>query len=198
MTTVNTASTPLTQTGKADRGFLAVLAEASTYGGFENGAEGSGPEAATEESSAAAGKSAPQGTQSPVLKVTRDNREPSTNATVNATAADQGKTSLKGNPIAPEETSASSRDASEVLAAIQPSFITGIRVLEQGQKWFGQRRRALFISHPARDPRSPQGSAHGMVLVPEMQPTIPLTHRQAAHDIAEEFGDVLARRASPR
>jgi acetylornithine deacetylase/succinyl-diaminopimelate desuccinylase-like protein len=37
------------------------------------------------------------------------------------------------------------------------------------------------------DPRT------GEVLVPEMQPDIPAAHRQAAHDIAEEFGEIIAR-----
>jgi acetylornithine deacetylase/succinyl-diaminopimelate desuccinylase-like protein len=37
-----------------------------------------------------------------------------------------------------------------------------------------------------------EDSRTGEVLVPEMQPDIPAAHRQAAHDIAEEFGEVIA------
>jgi acetylornithine deacetylase/succinyl-diaminopimelate desuccinylase-like protein len=37
-----------------------------------------------------------------------------------------------------------------------------------------------------------EDSRTGAVLVPEMQPDIPTAHRQAAHDIAEEFGEVVA------
>lgn len=38
-----------------------------------------------------------------------------------------------------------------------------------------------------------EDSNTGEVLVPEMQPDIPPAHRQAAHDIAEEFGEVISR-----
>jgi acetylornithine deacetylase/succinyl-diaminopimelate desuccinylase-like protein len=68
-----------------------------------------------------------------------------------------------------------------------------IRVLEQGQhsgSVSGVVPSSFRILRELLDRL--EDSRTGVVLVPEMQPTIPLTHRQAAHDIAEEFGDVLA------
>ena len=69
-----------------------------------------------------------------------------------------------------------------------------VRVLEQGQhsgsasgvvpSSFRVLRQLIDRLEDART---------GEVLVAEMQPDIPLAHRQAAHDIAEEFGEVIAR-----
>ncbi len=68
-----------------------------------------------------------------------------------------------------------------------------IRVLEQGQhsgSVSGIVPSSFRVLRQLLDRL--EDSRTGEVLVTEMQPTIPATHRQAAHDIAEEFGDVLA------
>jgi len=91
VTTVNSSSTPLVPTGKADSSFLAVLAEASVNGSFGNSAAGPGTEEATEENTANAGSSTHQGEQLPVMEATRANREASTNEIRALSTADQSK-----------------------------------------------------------------------------------------------------------
>lgn len=69
-----------------------------------------------------------------------------------------------------------------------------VRVLEQGQhsgSTSGVVPSSFRILRQLLDRL--EDSATGEVLVPEMHVEIPESHRRAAHDIAEEFGDVIAR-----
>jgi Rps23 Pro-64 3,4-dihydroxylase Tpa1-like proline 4-hydroxylase len=113
VTTVNSSSTPLLQTGKTGRSFLAILAEASANESYGSSAAGSGQGVATGENTAIGGTGTQQGEQLPVLEVTPANREASANAIETLVPADQNKVPSKGTTTSQDEGLAPNRSASE-------------------------------------------------------------------------------------
>jgi hypothetical protein len=119
VTTVNSASTPLLQTGKTDRGFLAILAEASANESYGNSTAGLGQGVATGENTAKGGTGTQHGEQLPVLEVTPANREADASATGTLPPADHDKVPANGTSNAQQDNLAPNRRVSESPATTE-------------------------------------------------------------------------------
>jgi hypothetical protein len=119
VTTVNSASTPLLQTGKTDRGFLAILAEASANESYGNSTAGLGQGVATGENTAKGGTGTQHGEQLPVLEVTPANREAGASATGTLPPADHDKVPANGTSNAQQDNLAPNRRVSESPATTE-------------------------------------------------------------------------------
>ena len=119
VTTVNSASTPLLQTGKTDRGFLAILAEASANESYGNSTAGLGQGVATGANTAKGGTGTQHGEQLPVLEVTPANREAGASATGTLPPADHDKVPANGTSNAQQDNLAPNRRVSESPATTE-------------------------------------------------------------------------------
>ena len=119
VTTVNSASTPLLQTGKTDRGFLAILAEASANESYGNSTAGLGQGEATGANTAKGGTGTQHGEQLPVLEVTPANREAGASATGTLPPADHDKVPANGTSNAQQDNLAPNRRVSESPATTE-------------------------------------------------------------------------------
>jgi len=119
VTTVNSASTPLLQTGKTDRGFLAILAEASANESYGNSTAGLGQGVATGANTAKGGTGTQHGEQLPVLEVTPANREADASATGTLPPADHDKVPANGTSNAQQDNLAPNRRVSESPATTE-------------------------------------------------------------------------------
>jgi hypothetical protein len=119
VTTVNSASTPLLQTGKTDRGFLAILAEASANESYGNSTAGLGQGVATGENTAKGGTGTQHEEQLPVLEVTPANREAGASATGTLPPADHDKVPANGTSNAQQDNLAPNRRVSESPATTE-------------------------------------------------------------------------------
>ncbi len=119
MTTVNSASTPLIQTGKSDRTFLTVLAAVSTDESLGSDAEGSGLGGHTGDGTAKSDAGARPEEQLPVMEVTRATRKAGANATGTIANAEQSKVLSKEAPIAQDKFLEPNRGASAPAAITQ-------------------------------------------------------------------------------
>ncbi len=119
VTTVNSASTPLLQTGKTDRGFLAILAEASANESYGNSTAGLGQGVATGANTAKGGTGTQHEEQLPVLEVTPANREAGASATGTLPPADHDKVPANGTSNAQQDNLAPNRRVSESPATTE-------------------------------------------------------------------------------
>jgi hypothetical protein len=119
VTTVNSASTPLLQTGKTDRGFLAILAEASANESYGNSTAGLGQGVATGANTAKGGTGTQHEEQLPVLEVTPANREADASATGTLPPADHDKVPANGTSNAQQDNLAPNRRVSESPATTE-------------------------------------------------------------------------------